>query len=314
MIVARKMQAARERLERRFHGGLFPGKQCVAILDLLRFVATTNPIPALRGLPDFHLTGTTWIRPRDANDNRGYGRAHWFRRFKSEMKLAVESEPRERWLAPFAVTLFADDRTGLLPDEVFGILEVLLAARLTLVELAFDFSFASGVTREYVLQHGVFGKSHRDLTGNNPSVDWWGARNGAKRVKSYFKGDIAAHRVEFRLRTRFLRDQDIGDVFDFWKFEQLLPRHHFLFARLDEEKIAAQLRRTRNAAGTRSVLREIGELDGDLTAQMKVLRDAGLKNTRRLLIPLKRNRLVREAVREWGNQWPKTPAHLGSKR
>jgi hypothetical protein len=314
MIVARKMRAARERLERRFHGGLFPGKQCVAIVDLLRFAVAKNPIPALRGLPDFHLLRTTWIRPRDPNHDHGYGRAHWFRRFKSEMKLAVESEPRERWLAPYAVTIFADDRTGLLPDQVFGILEILPAARMTLMELAFDFSFASGVTRAYVRRRGVFGKSQRDLSLTNPNVDWWGARKGAKRVKSYSKLAIAAHRVEFRMRPKFVHAHGIHDIFDFGKFVDLLPGHHFLFARLDEEKIAAQLRRTRNDRDARSVLREIGELDGDLTAQMKVLRDAGLKNTRRLLIPLKRNRLVREAVREWGNQWPKTPAHLGSKR
>jgi hypothetical protein len=317
MLPTRKMQAAGKLLEQWFHSGLYPGKQCVAILDVLRYPLTENPIAALMELPGLRsLRSTRITRPADSRDFQGYGRAHWFQRDKSKMKVSVESEPREKWLDPFAVTMFADDRTGLLPEDIFPILELMPTARLTLIELAFDFSFASGVTRRYVRARAVFGKSHRDRSGSNPNVDCWGIRRSGKRVKSYHKAEVAGHRVEFRMRPKFLHPHDIHDVFDFWRFAELLPGKHLLFARVDEQKLTAQLQRNkRRKKNANDILQKAKALDGDLTAQLTFLRRAArLKNVRRLLVPLKANRLVREALKEWVATWPKAPTHLEQRK
>ena len=100
------------------------------------------------------------------------------------MKFLVESDRREAWLPPYRLTLYADDRTGLLPNEVFGVLEVLPDFRLTIVELAFDFA-PDQMNRKFVREHALFGKS-RPVASKDGS-DYWGTRRGSKRVQSYLK-------------------------------------------------------------------------------------------------------------------------------
>ena len=286
----------------------------MAILDRLRFVCDADPVPALRVLPGFHPGRSVFPRRQNPAWFRPYGHGQWFQAEKSKMQFYVESERQEGWLAPYSVTLIADDRTGLLPEEVFAILEVIPDAKLTMVELAIDFSPVTNVTRDFVRRFGVFGKSGRDLSGDNPMGDWWGARKGGKRIKSYFKDQVFGHRVEFLLRSRFLRHYEIRDVFDFRRFNDLLPRHHILFARLDEERLVARLRGTGfSTARTIGILRRVAERK-DLCAALTYLRRRiRLKNSRRLLVPLRTNKLVLQALREWTAMWPITPKQLRKK-
>lgn len=100
------------------------------------------------------------------------------------MKFLIESERREAWLPPYRLTLYADDRFGLLPDEVFSVLEVLPDFKLTMLELAFDFPIGK-VTRKFVREHALFGKS-RPVPSNN-GTDYLGTRRGSKRVQIYEK-------------------------------------------------------------------------------------------------------------------------------
>jgi hypothetical protein len=134
-----KMLATRKLLAERFHAGFGAGKECVVILDMVRYTMTANPIPSFMRLPGFRSLQSTWIRPPKPGEFRAYGRAHWFQRIGSGMKFCVESNPREPWLAPYSVSIFADDETGLLPDEVFSLRELMPEAKLTLLEIAVDF-------------------------------------------------------------------------------------------------------------------------------------------------------------------------------
>jgi hypothetical protein len=310
MRITPKMRAVRETLARRFHSGA--GKECLVVLDRLRFVCDADPVPALSVLPGFRRGRSYFYRRENQAWFRPYGHALWFHREKSTMQFYVESDRQEGWLAPYSITLVADDRTGLLPEEVFAILEVMPKARLTMVELAIDFSPTTNVTRNFVRRCAVFGKCRRDLSGQNPTGDWWGARRGAKRIKSYFKDEVCGHRVEFLLRSRFLRHYGIRDVFDFWRFADLLPRHHILFARLDDQRLIAWLRRSGlSEARTSGILQKVTAVHGDLSAGLSYLRrQVGIKNSRRLLVPLRTNKLIRQALREWAEQWPAAPGRL----
>jgi hypothetical protein len=109
---------------------------------------------------------------------------HWFESRTSGTKFLIESERREAWLLPYRLTLYADDRTGLPPDEVFSVLEVLPDFRMTLVEVAFDFA-PDQVNRRFVRDHALFGKSRPAEPYNG--TDYWGTRTGAKRVQAYVK-------------------------------------------------------------------------------------------------------------------------------
>jgi hypothetical protein len=231
------------------------------------------------------------------------------------MQLYLESDRQNGWLAPYSVTLIADDRTGLLAEEVIRILAAMPTARLTMIELAFDFSPATNVTQSFVLKHGVFGKSWRDLSTTNSVGHWWGAKKGGKRVKSYFKDEICGHRVELMMRSRFLNHYGIRSVYDFRRFVDLLPTHHVWFARLDEGKLIERVRGGGlSAEKTLRILRVIRKEREDLSKVLGYLRrDVGLKNVRRLLVPLPENLLVLDALNEWAAKWPAAPARVRRK-
>ena len=309
---ANKMREAQESLRKRFHSGIASCADCIAILDVLRFVCDENPLPALKQLPAFRTLGSNWVKRPPPGKFQGYGRVHWFRHTGSGMKFCVESERREGWLAPYSVTLFADDRTGLLSQEVFSILEVLPKIRLTLVEFALDFSPLSTVNRDFVRRWGRFGKSQLDFWNDNPAGDWWGSRHGKKRVKSYFKDQICGHRVELRLRSQFLKHYGVRDVFDFPKFLELFPRHHIFFARLDKQRLIERLESNGiSAADVSLVLHSVEQMESDLWMTLSYLRRViGLKNVQRLLIPLKENTIVRDAIKKFAAEWPATPRRL----
>lgn len=305
-VSEQKIKKARQLIAKKFHGGV--GRLCLVILDVLMLVCDDDPRAAFGKLLGFRAERQRTV-PNP--ENQGYAQAQWFRRLDSKMRFCLYSRPVHGYLAQYKVVLYADDRTGLLPSEVFGVLEVMPITRMLMLELAFDFSIATGVNSDFVLGWTLFGKSQRDLSMQNAWGDWWGTRKSGKRVKSYFKHQVWGQRVEFRMRRKFLALHGIRDVFDFWKFRALLPERHFLFATIDEQKLIVQLRRTRRAVETLRILRELNARDRDLTAQMNFLRrDVRLKNTRRLLIPHPLNRVVQRALGEFTAMWPTAPKHL----
>ena len=302
MTLTTKEQAVRATIARRFHGGA--ETDSVAIPDRLRVNCEADPTPAFRRLRGFR-PGRSFFPRANQQSFQPYGHVQWFESTTSRMKFYAESSPTNGYVAAASATLIADDQTGLLPDEVAPILSVIRKPHLTMVELAIDFSPLTRVNRRFVRRYGLFGKLHRDLETNNPIGDWWGARRGAKRVKSYFKDEVGGHRVESVLRSRFLNHCGIRSVRDFPRLVQLLPQHHIWFARLDEQRLIKRLRANRvSASETIRAVRRVHELENDLGNVLEYLRGSlAMKNTRRLLVPLRQNRLVRDALREWGALW-----------
>lgn len=281
----------------------------MALIDVLIFTCNENPTAALKEIPGFYSGNSHVVA---SADKTRYSRAHWFTRIDSKMKFCLESDPLDRWLAPYRLQMYADDQTGLLLDQITSVLEVIPGAALILVELAVDFSPLTGVNAKYVRERGVFGRSQRDLS-KNPFGDWWGARKACKRTKSYMKDAVGGHRVELRMRSAFLHEHEIYTIFDFHRFAELVPRHHIFFARLNEDRLIAWLRRGRyTGKEIIGILREVVKREGCLTDVRKYLsEEVGLKNTRRLLQPLRPNKFVREALSELVTKWPAAPARLG---
>jgi hypothetical protein len=273
MKVSNNMQAAREALARRFHMGFGGGAECVAILDRLRFLVSKTPTSALKNLPNVISDQNHRVKPASSSSFYAYGRVHWFLRTDSRMKFYVELDRQHGYLAPFTITAIADDKTGLLPSEVFPILAAAPTAKLTMAELAFDFSPLSIVTRDFVRRHGVFGKSWRDRDTQNPAGDWWGAKNGGKRVKSYSKDEVCAHRVELEMHSRFLKHYGIESIQDFTRLVRLLPRRHILFARLSRQRLIKRLGRS-DVKGpmTKEIPQKVAAMQGDLSATLSYLR------------------------------------------
>jgi hypothetical protein len=165
-------------------GSIVAGRSCVVKLDRLQGYCRRNPTRQVQAIPG--LKSVTAHRVERPTDGRfqAYQRVRWFHSTTSRMKVLIESEPSEAWLPPYRVTLYGDDRMGLLPDEVFAVLEVLPDFRTTLLELAFDFG-PGKVTRKFVRERALFGKSRPVPSVNG--TDYLGTRRGSKRVQVYEK-------------------------------------------------------------------------------------------------------------------------------
>ena len=315
-----KMEATLARLKRRLgeEKGRFRSDDeaavlCVVKLDRYQMVCSQDPTAALRGIPGYQPQPNRFPRQKGDGRFQPYGCSQWFWNMKSQMKFYIESDKREGWLSPYRVTLVADDQTGLTPEEVFGILEVLPEFKLTMLEVAFDFHPEFLGLRDARF-HLLFGKARP-----RPRVNgnfYWGTRKGIKRVQIYFKKEVNRVRVELELRSRFLRRFGIADPFDFGRLLSILPGRHIFFARLDRQKLIRQLRTTGIPEGyVRGVLRDVDAMSGDLWPSLNYLRnEVGIKNTRRLAVPLEANGLVRDALRVWVSQWPKGPTRLAERR
>lgn len=119
-------------------------------------------------------------------------------------------------------------------------------------------------------------------------------------------------RVELELRSPFLRHYGIKDPFDFHTLAQILPGRHIEFARFNEKKLVARLRRM----GFRprkawEIVEDVRLLEGDVWATLNYLRqEVGLVNTRRFLDSLDTNDVIIAALGAWAAQWPAAPKKL----
>lgn len=206
-------------------------------------------------------------------------------------------------MPPYRITLFADDETGLLPEEVFAVLEHLLSGfKLTLVEVALDFD-GEKIDRTYIRRHCLPGRSQPKPSRHE--TDYWGTPRGSKLVKAYWKKEIRRFRLELELRSRFLRRHKIKDPYDFETFAQLIPHDHIRFAKIDDLKLVALLRRRRFTADEiLDVCREVNRRKKSIHAALSYLRrKVHITNARRVLTPLRTNQLVREGLEHWSALW-----------
>jgi hypothetical protein len=155
-----------------------------AKLDRMQGYSRKNPSAALQGIPWLKSGRSHRIKRPSDGRFQAFRRVYWFESRTSGLKLLLESERHEAWLMPYRLTWYADDSTGLLPDEVFSVLEVLPDFKMTMMELAFDF-VPEEMNRKFVREHALFGKSRPVPSVND--TDYWGTRRGSKRVQAYSK-------------------------------------------------------------------------------------------------------------------------------
>ena len=283
-------------------------QQCDAKLDRFVCFCDEDPTRQLMGVLRFKSQSSHFIKPYQDGRFQPYARVHWFKDWGSEMKFKIESQRREPWMPLYRITLYADDRVGLLPEQLFAVLEVIPRFKLSVIEIAFDFS--PWISRTLLSQRVLFGKSRPA-----PPIEttlYWGSQKGSKGARLYHKEEIDKYRVELVLHAKFLRSYRIRDIFDFQKFCEILPVRHIYYARFDEPKLITLLRSMEMSYGEIwTILKDIALLEGDVWPTLYYLRlEVGLKNARRLLVPLKTNRLIREALKEWAAMWPTAPTRI----
>jgi len=269
----------------------------------------TVPLPKyvdskqLKKHPDWHCFSDAPLKRKAPEDYLPYAR---IARFESTKTLSKFWHYHVRLgrdkLAENRIVFYPDDHKGLQFEEVSSVLENTEGDQIARLEVAFNFGRHTGVDSRFIRRHFISGKCSHD------SANTWGRRGGTKYIRSYFKREIGAHRLELQLNWRFVRQHKIDDIFDIRKLPGLLPEHHILFAEIDEQKVIDHLRPVWSATKTLNFLRQVQSLEGDLLEQLDLLRHAAhLKNTRRLLKRLPINQRITEALKEWAAQWPTAP-------
>jgi hypothetical protein len=300
---------ARKRLLEKLH--VDPSADWRVILDRVRFGCGQDPRPDLAGVAGLVAGPPKPLKNFPQQRFRPYAELQYWRDERSDMTVVVESAPTKHWLRyPFRMTLNADDGTGILPKQLFAVLEVVQQIRLLLLEVAFD--YAGDLTPDDVRLLVLFGKARPANSGSG--VYRWGTRQ-RKLAKIYGKPETGGPRVELELGPYFLRKYAIEDVFGFVKLAQLLPSH-LSFQTLNEQRLAERLSTMSLGANQkRAIKRFIAKSDGNLWEVLQLLRskEIGMTNTRRLLDAHPMNRGLKRALKAWAAEWPTRKARLEKK-
>ena len=279
---------------------------CQVRLDRTEVTASGVSEGQILRIPAFRRTANHFIRPKSPETFLPYRRVTEFVGNSIRRATLLTGRRTER-LAEFKATVTPNDETGLKPQDIEALLAATEDPQLSLLELAFDFGAVSGVTSEYVRAHGLFGKARANQVGTRRCWDCWGDRRGPKFVRSYYKPELRVHRLELQLNRKFLRRAKVTRVTDLWKLGSLLPEKHLWFAKVDTELAKRHMRMAgRWGRPFYWACERLTEARGDLLEQCSVLREyGGLKNVRRVLVPMKENALVTEALNKWLAQWSK---------
>jgi|SRR5580700_675836 hypothetical protein len=280
--------------------GLHEALASVCKIDRVVATASDVSLDAIGAISGYKLekARTLW--------NQSYRTATPIKGSGSVRRLNVETGPSKPCFPRCRAVIEPNDITGLQPQGLASIVERLTNPKLQLVELALDFPADTMVDTEFIENYATFGKSKPRRVGQMPAYDSWGSRKGSKLVKSYFKGEIFAHRVELEFHAPDIEKYGIDSWSDFAKFATVIPERHISFGRMDHKALAERLRGDGfSPMEIRQIQQRVRNLEWNLGAAMNYLRgDVGLTNATRLLTSLTDvNRVVREALEKWAADW-----------
>lgn len=112
--------------------------------------------PKLRG---FKVTRDSFVRPQ--TNIPTYERCRQYQSTSNGAKLFWQYYRRSSFLKPWKITIVADDKTGLSYDEIDTVLGRCRFWHFLTIEVAIDFRPSTGVNKQFVRRHAVFGKSRR---------------------------------------------------------------------------------------------------------------------------------------------------------
>jgi len=125
-------------------------------MQLLAGVPARRKPPALEG---FALVRDSFVRCQTTTST--YLRCRQFKSLTNDTKVYWQYDPQKAWLKGWKVTVVADDRTGLSRGEIEQVLGHCRSYQFLTVEIAIDFSPSTGVNKQFIRRHAVFGKSRR---------------------------------------------------------------------------------------------------------------------------------------------------------
>jgi hypothetical protein len=268
-------------------------------LDRIRVVSWAAPGRKPPDIPGFVVTSDFRLNRRADGTPPAYARVKKFKSTTSDAKADWEYQRNRGWLKHWRITLIADDQAGLTPEEVEKFLKHCQFYRLTLVELAMDFGPGSGVDRDFVRRHGLFGKSRRVLKNVKAGELRYGSRKSGKFVRGYWKAEIDAFRVELEMHSALLRKHRIDEKTDISDVAFVIQPKHLLFGRFRWNALSHYVRRRFGMEG--EAILEITRQKANISihSTMKYLRRMGVNNPHRFVVPMKINDRIKSELTKW---------------
>jgi hypothetical protein len=269
-------------------------------MDRAQILCGTPKGHELPVIPGYRVSWDKFVRGQTTT--RTYNRVRAYSNPASGAKVFVQYEPNAPWLAPVKATFCPNDRCGLQRSDVDNFVENFLTYQPLTFEVSFDFNPESGIDKEFILRHAIFGKSRPRHSAPSSERLTYGTRKSTKFVRAYEKANVGGYRVELQLNSEWLRFRDIQALEDLVRLPALIFPKHFKFARLDWDSIEAAL--LHRSGPQRTALRKAKHHGGSIHAAMRVLRnEGGLANPHRFLRTMRVTGKVRRYFRRWINRW-----------
>jgi hypothetical protein len=210
-----------------------------------------------------------------------------------------EYDREKGWLRQWRITLIADDKTGLMPNQVRRFVKRCRFYNFLIFELALDFSPASGVDSEFIKCHALFGKSRRRRDLEQPGEVRYGSRKSGKFVRCYWKPEVNAFRVELEIHSQLLKKRGIETLLDLADVPYVILPNHLRFVRIDWKALHRYLER-RFGERADSLLSKAGQkADRSIHSALHFLRENNVNNPHRFLVPMRINKTIEAALTNW---------------
>jgi len=296
--------------ERQRLDGNYAPLSCECKFDRVIVTARKVDLDSFRALPGYRFGKLRRLRKKGR-----YKRAQPIYGTGSIREVVVEYD-RRSWAPANTVTITPED-TGLAPEDLQLILDLLPDFKFSVLEVAWDFPSGSVMDVTYAKRFLLCGKMWLE-PGLHPFHLKCGSPKGSMSMRWYIKWEIWSCRGELQLQRRFLREKAINHISDFQRLVALLIPGHIFFGRLDRDKLKSKLGRSVSSEQRRKNILDMAEdkSDESLWAALHYLgKKVGLKNSRRdLVVPLyQTNRVIRRALVKLLRTWPKELAGLESK-
>jgi|HubBroStandDraft_2_1064218.scaffolds.fasta_scaffold58323_2 hypothetical protein len=138
--------------------------------------------PRVKG---FKVTRDSFVRRQTSIPT--YKRCRHYQSKENDAKIYWQYWRQKSWLKPWKITVVADDSAGLSYDELDAVLRHCKFWHFLTIEVAIDFSPATGVNRDFVRRHALLGKSRRRRKHQIDDILYFGTRKSDKFVRCYEK-------------------------------------------------------------------------------------------------------------------------------
>jgi hypothetical protein len=275
---------------------------CTVRLDRLRFSAEPRRRTKASTIKGFVVAQDFRVKPQGKLPT--YSRVRKLRSRTTSSSVVVQYKAQQPWLRPCAVTVIGDDTLGITPEELERIAEQFCNCKLSLVELALDFDPSTGVDRDDVLHHWLFGKARRRADRGGPGSLRFGSRSSPKIVRCYAKSEIGNFRVELEIHGALLRGMGITDIPNLYLVASKVSPKHVRVVGVRWKTLAAHLNRRFGSKGS-AMLDETRRRRDELSLRdaLRFLSEQGVPNPHRFLKPLRLNDEIKVALRRWSKKF-----------